>query len=70
MGPIMKDQFASNTPESVAVTQHPPIEAPATAIDPICGMSVDIASARWTLDRDGQTYYFCAPGCKRQFQRA
>ena len=37
------------------------------AIDPICGMEVDIASARWTADRDGQTYYFCAPGCRRAF---
>jgi xanthine dehydrogenase accessory factor len=37
------------------------------AIDPICGMEVDIATAKWTAERDGQTYYFCAPGCRRQF---
>jgi xanthine dehydrogenase accessory factor len=37
------------------------------AIDPICGMEVDIATARWTAERDGQTYYFCAPGCRRAF---
>jgi xanthine dehydrogenase accessory factor len=40
---------------------------PATAIDPICGMQVDIATARWTTEKDGQTYYFCAPGCRRAF---
>ena len=39
----------------------------ATAIDPICGMQVDIATAKWTAERDGQTYYFCAPGCRRAF---
>lgn|SRR5579859_5182975 len=39
----------------------------AAAIDPICGMEVDIATARWTAERDGQTYYFCAPGCRRTF---
>jgi xanthine dehydrogenase accessory factor len=37
------------------------------AIDPICGMQVDIASAKWTAERDGQTYYFCAPGCRKTF---
>ena len=37
------------------------------AIDPICGMQVDVASAKWTAERDGQMYYFCAPGCRRAF---
>jgi xanthine dehydrogenase accessory factor len=41
-----------------------------TAIDPICGMEVEIATARWTAERDGQTYYFCAPGCRRAFLTA
>jgi xanthine dehydrogenase accessory factor len=43
---------------------------PATAVDPICGMQVDIAAAKWTAERDGQTYYFCAPGCRRAFLAA
>lgn len=42
-------------------------QQPATAIDPVCGMSVDTATARYTSDYQGQTYYFCAPGCKRAF---
>jgi xanthine dehydrogenase accessory factor len=40
---------------------------PRMAIDPICGMEVDVATAKWTAERDGQTYYFCAPGCRRAF---
>jgi xanthine dehydrogenase accessory factor len=40
------------------------------AIDPICGMQVDIAAARWTAEIDGQTYYFCAPGCRNAFRAA
>jgi xanthine dehydrogenase accessory factor len=44
--------------------------AAATAVDPICGMDVEIATARWTAERDGQTYYFCAPGCRRAFLRS
>jgi len=46
-------------------------EAPAPArleaTDPICGMTVDIATARHTSARDGQTYYFCCAGCKATF---
>ena len=45
-----------------------PTTARAEAIDPICGMTVDIATARFTSERDGQTYYFCCPGCKKQFE--
>lgn len=39
-----------------------------TAIDPVCGMSVDTQTARLTTDYEGQTYYFCAPGCQRTFE--
>ena len=42
----------------------------AMAKDPICGMEVEIASARWTATRDGHTFYFCAPGCRRTFLAA
>jgi xanthine dehydrogenase accessory factor len=38
-----------------------------TSIDPVCGMEVEVATARWTTDFEGQTIRFCAPGCKRSF---
>ena len=41
----------------------------ATAIDPVCGMSVDRASAEYRSEHDGQTYYFCAKGCKENFDK-
>ena len=34
--------------------------------DPICGMTVDPATARHA-ERDGQTYYFCCEGCRKKF---
>lgn len=37
------------------------------AIDPVCGMKVDEKSATLKSDYKGQTYYFCAPGCKKSF---
>ncbi len=38
------------------------------AIDPVCGMTVDIAGARHRLERDGHTYYFCCAGCLTSFE--
>jgi P-type Cu+ transporter len=32
-------------------------------------MTVEIAITRWTYDYNGQTYCFCAPGCKRTFSK-
>jgi len=39
------------------------------AIDPVCGMSVDPASAEHRSVHDGQTYYFCSRGCKESFDK-
>jgi Cu+-exporting ATPase len=36
------------------------------AKDPICGMTVDAASAL-PAERDGQTYYFCSDHCRQTF---
>jgi xanthine dehydrogenase accessory factor len=53
----------------IATSVQPP-PAHDTAVDPICGMDVDVATAKWTADRDNQTYYFCAPACRRTFLSA
>ena len=39
------------------------------ARDLVCNMEVDEETARWTSDYKGQTYYFCAPGCKASFEK-
>ncbi|GEN81382.1 YHS domain-containing protein [Actinotalea fermentans] len=36
-------------------------------IDPVCGMSVDPATAAATAEHDGVTYRFCAKGCQKAF---
>ncbi len=35
--------------------------------DPICGMSIDPATAAATVEQDGKIYYFCAKGCAKAF---
>ncbi|MFM7718561.1 MAG: XdhC family protein [Actinomycetota bacterium] len=37
-------------------------------IDPVCGMSVEVAGARHRAVHDGRTYYFCAAGCRTRFE--
>lgn len=37
--------------------------------DPVCGMMVDPKTAPAKSEYKGQTYYFCAPGCKVAFDR-
>ena len=40
------------------------------ATDPVCDMQVDIRKAPGgTHDHDGETYYFCAPGCRIAFSK-
>ncbi len=51
--------------ETVAVSAG---AARAEAIDPICGMTVDIATARYHTERGGETFYFCCAGCLKAFE--
>jgi YHS domain-containing protein len=37
------------------------------AKDPVCDMEVDEETAKWKSTYKGKTYYFCAPGCKSEF---
>ncbi len=37
--------------------------------DVVCGMTIDSETAQYKSEYKGQTYYFCAPGCKRSFDQ-
>ena len=47
-------------------TIEPP---PARYVNPVCGMTVDIASARHVVEAEGERVYFCCDGCKLEFER-
>jgi len=36
--------------------------------DPVCGMSVDPATAAASVEHEGRTYYFCGKGCAKSFR--
>jgi YHS domain-containing protein len=37
--------------------------------DPVCDMDVDPKTAAGKSEYQGQTYYFCSLGCKRDFDK-
>ena len=41
----------------------------ATAIDPICGMTVDVENAKYSSVVDGTTIYFCCLRCKETYDQ-
>ena len=55
-----------------AVPDQSPAElgAAASAIDPVCGMSVAIKTAEFRSEHQGATFYFCCAGCRHRFQKA
>jgi Cu+-exporting ATPase len=40
---------------------------PATVKDPVCGMTVDPATAKWSHSHNGRIWYFCGNGCMTKF---
>ena len=72
--------IGARLPEEVALSIHAqivqlrqaqeavrPAPAAATAIDPVCGMSVDVATARHRGQHQGRDYYFCNARCREKF---
>lgn len=56
----------SSAPEALPLVSAP--DGPVDAVDPVCDMLVDIASARFVSEHEGQNYYFCCPACKKKFE--
>lgn len=44
------------------------IELPEVAVDPVCGMSVEVEGAMHVLSTADVTYYFCSAGCLDAFK--
>jgi xanthine dehydrogenase accessory factor len=56
------DKLAEAAPPATAAE-------PTEAIDPICGMTVDIATARYHSRAEGGITYFCCRNCQETFER-
>ena len=47
---------------------HAADHAAARVIDPVCGMTVDPATAKHRFAYKGQDYFFCSAGCRTKFE--
>ena len=58
-------------PEKDRAHQHSShsAEEPGTAIDLVCGMTVPADETSRPFEFEGQTYYFCCPGCRTAFDK-
>jgi xanthine dehydrogenase accessory factor len=66
----MVQQRRTAAPRPVADACIPPEPSiTATAVDPVCGMTVEIGPATPSHSHQGQTYYFCCPGCRGRLER-
>jgi len=72
--------IGARTPEEIAISvmaqivqkkrnsmQETREEKPVEAIDPICGMTVNVATARHQAEVEGVLYYFCCAGCRTKY---
>lgn len=59
----IRREMQHRLPEEVSVPES------RIVIDPICGMEVDLATAKHTLVVNGETLGFCCPGCLRTYER-
>ena len=68
-----QEEIALATLAEIAAERHAhqrryAIPAPETAIDPICGMQVEVKGAMYALMVGETTYYFCGAGCLDAFR--
>jgi xanthine dehydrogenase accessory factor len=67
-----KSESAVKKSAALPVMQGPPSEPSGAgeAVDPICGMTVDMQNARYTSVFQGRTFFFCCLRCKETFERS
>ncbi len=56
------------TRRSLPMMQPAPVATDAAAIDPVCGMTVQPATAAGSYEYQGKTYHFCATSCLTKFR--
>ncbi|HEV2028102.1 MAG TPA: permease [Candidatus Dormibacteraeota bacterium] len=55
--------------EMLRAHSHRPDEHATVAQDPVCGMIVDPATAKESVEYAGATYYFCSASCRSAFDK-
>jgi xanthine dehydrogenase accessory factor len=64
LGPVKRSKGASLT------VMQKTAESPAESVDPVCGMTVATANARYKTALEEKTFYFCCLRCKEAFEQS
>ena len=74
LGPSSQEEIAVAILAELVAWRHTrgpsPAELVEEATDPVCGMTVAVATASEKLELDGMTYYFCGAHCRKTFEAA
>lgn len=62
---LVQLRAAGKLTPSPVVTKAPVQEV----LDLVCGMTVEAVPANRPFEYQGETYYFCAPGCRKSFEK-
>jgi xanthine dehydrogenase accessory factor len=52
----------------IAVRRSAPVRVPASAVDPVCGMTVAVTADTPSTEHRGEIVYFCCAGCRTKFE--
>jgi P-type Cu+ transporter len=66
--PQLVSPAKSTTRKPLPMMQPAPTPTDAAAIDPVCGMTVQPATAAGSYEYQGKTYHFCATSCLTKFR--
>ena len=66
---LIQERAKSRLAAPAPVPETAVADAPATAVDPVCGMTVAAAESSLQLEHNGVTVYFCSPGCRAAFRK-
>jgi Cu+-exporting ATPase len=66
--PQLVSPAKSTTRKPLPMMQPAPVATDAAAIDPVCGMTVQPATAAGSYEYQGKTYHFCATSCLTKFR--
>ncbi|MET1064837.1 MAG: XdhC family protein [Arthrobacter sp.] len=69
---LIQERSRSRRAAPVAAPAPVPLpaqDAPASAVDPVCGMTVPASESSLHLEHNGVTVYFCSPGCRAAFRK-
>ncbi|MEO7539523.1 MAG: heavy metal translocating P-type ATPase [Pyrinomonadaceae bacterium] len=53
---------------AIQITRKPAVEEARVVLDPVCGMMIEPQTAAGSTVFEGETYYFCNPGCLAKFE--